>query len=84
MPASALERIEAEVRSLPPQQRTRERRRQIEAWLDAGHGCCVLGWPEAAACVVENWRHFVGERYDLIAWVVMPNHVHLLIRVYEG
>jgi putative transposase len=84
LPASALERIEAEVRSLPPQQRTRERRRRIEAWLDAGYGCCVLGRPEAAACVVENWRHFAGARYDLIAWVVMPNHVHLLIRVYEG
>jgi REP element-mobilizing transposase RayT len=44
----------------------------------------VLREPEAAACVVENWRHFAGERYDLIAWVVMPNHVHVLIRVYEG
>ena len=84
LPAAALERMEAEVRLLPPQQRDRARRTRIEAWLDAGHGCCVLRRPEAAACVVENWRHFAGERYDLIAWVVMPNHVHLLIRVYEG
>ena len=84
LPASALERMDAELRSLPPQQRIRARRRRIEEWLDAGHGCCVLRWPEAAVCVVENWQHFAGERYDLIAWVVMPNHVHLLIRVYEG
>jgi len=84
LPAAALERMDAELRSLPPQQRDRERRQRIEDWLDAGHGCCVLREPEAAACVVENWRHFAGERYDLIAWVVMPNHVHVLIRVYEG
>jgi len=84
LPAAALERMDAELRSLPPQRRDRERRQRIEDWLDAGHGCCVLREPEAAACVVENWRHFAGERYDLIAWVVMPNHVHLLIRVYEG
>jgi putative transposase len=84
LPVSALERMEAELHLLPERQRDVERRRLIEEWLDAGHGCCVLRWPEAAACVVENWQHFAGERYDLIAWVVMPNHVHLLIRVYEG
>ena len=84
LPAMAVERMDAELGSLPPQQRVRERRRRIEEWLDAGHGCCVLRWPEAAGCVVENWQHFAGERYDLIAWVVMPNHVHLLVRVYEG
>ncbi|MCZ7585118.1 MAG: transposase [Deltaproteobacteria bacterium] len=40
--------------------------------------------PRAAACVVDTWYRFALERYDLIAWVVMPNHVHVLIRVYEG
>jgi len=84
LPAAALERMDAELCSLPPQRWDRERRQRIEEWLDAGHGCCVLREPEAAACVIENWRHFASERYDLIAWVVMPNHVHLLIRVYEG
>jgi putative transposase len=84
LPVAALERMDAELRSLPPQRRDGERRQRIEDWLDAGHGCCVLREPEAAACVVENWRHFASQRYDLIAWVVMPNHVHVLIRVYEG
>ncbi len=84
LPAMALERMDAELGGLPPQQRVREQRRRIEEWLDAGHGCCVLRWPEAAGCVVESWQHFAGERYDLIAWVVMPNHVHVLVRVYEG
>lgn len=52
--------------------------------MDQGHGCCALQTPEAAECVVETWKRFAPERYDLIAWVVMPNHVHILIRVHEG
>jgi putative transposase len=84
LPAAVLERMDAELCNLPPERQDPERRKRIEAWLDAGHGCCVLREPEAAACVVDTWQHFAGERYDLIAWVVIPNHVHLLIRTYEG
>lgn len=84
LPAAVLEQIEVDLRTLPPSQQDMERRRRVEAWLDAGHGSCVLRRPEAAQCVVDTWRHFDGERYDLIAWVVMPNHVHVLVRVYEG
>jgi putative transposase len=84
LPATVLEQMDAELRSLPPERQDAERRKRVEAWLDAGHGSCVLRLPEAAACVVDTWRHFAGERYDLIAWVVMPNHVHVLIRTYEG
>jgi putative transposase len=84
LPAAVLRHMDAELRTLPPGRRDTERRRRVEAWLDAGHGSCVLRLPEAATCVVDTWRHFAGERYDLIAWVVMPNHVHVLVRVYEG
>ena len=84
LPAEVLVRMEEELRKVAPDRVEVERRRRLEAWLDAGHGCCVLGEPQVAACVVENWRRFDGTRYDLIAWVVMPNHVHVLIRVYEG
>jgi REP element-mobilizing transposase RayT len=84
LPAAVLEQMDAELRTLPPERQDTERRRSVEAWLDAGHGSCVLLLPRAAACVVDTWRHFAGERYDLIAWVVMPNHVHVLVRVYDG
>jgi len=60
-----------------------ERRRKIEAMLDKGHGSCVLREPAAAECIIENWRHFDEQRYKLIAWVVMPTHVHVLIEQYE-
>ncbi|HEX8914222.1 MAG TPA: transposase [Humisphaera sp.] len=76
--------IERELAALPPGTQDAERRRRLEAWLDAGYGSCILREPAAAECVIGAWRHFAGERYDLIAWVVMPNHVHVLVRVYDG
>jgi len=59
------------------------RLRRIEELMFAGHGCCVLKEPEAARLVIDTWRRFDGERYDLIAWVVMSNHIHVLIRQYH-
>ena len=56
----------------------------IQDYLDAGHGSCVLR-DDACRQVVENslW-HFAGERYHLYAYVVMPNHVHVLFQPMEG
>lgn len=31
-----------------------------------------------AKTVADAIRHFEGERYDLAAWCVMPNHVHVV------
>lgn len=59
----------------------RERRAQLEAWLDLGHGVCHLWDARIAEIVAEALRHFDGARYRLIAWVVMPNHVHVLFEV---
>jgi len=64
--------------------RTPEQRQRYEALLDAGHGNCMLQWPEAASLVVDAWRHFDGVRYRLHAWVVMPNHVHVVATIVDG
>ncbi|EDM25021.1 hypothetical protein LNTAR_01707 [Lentisphaera araneosa HTCC2155] len=61
-----------------------QKRKLIEKYLDQSYGACYLKRPEIAQVVVDNWRHFDDERYDLIAYVVMPNHVHLLIKTYEN
>jgi Rad3-related DNA helicase/REP element-mobilizing transposase RayT len=52
----------------------------VEAQLDAGRGACALRRPEIAAIVQEQLKHFDGERYRLLAWCVMPNHVHAVIQ----
>jgi REP element-mobilizing transposase RayT len=61
-----------------------ERRRQIEAHLDAGHGRCSLGDARIAQVVEDALLHFDGERYSLISWVVMPNHVHVIVAPKPG
>jgi len=61
----------------------RKRRVELEAYLDRGRGECHLRQPDIAALVEGALRFFHGERYDLRAWVVMPNHVHLLFQVQE-
>jgi REP element-mobilizing transposase RayT len=57
----------------------RERDRQIERYLDRGHGQCYLRQPQIARTVVDALRYFEGKQYALDEWVVMPNHVHLVI-----
>jgi Rad3-related DNA helicase/REP element-mobilizing transposase RayT len=52
---------------------------RIAAYLDRGMGECVLARPELAGLVADAMRHFDGQRYDLLAWCVMPNHVHCVI-----
>jgi putative transposase len=52
----------------------------IEKWLDQGMGSCVLKDPPFAAYLTEAMHHFDGERYELGAYVVMPNHTHAILR----
>ncbi|MFN4090851.1 MAG: REP-associated tyrosine transposase [Alphaproteobacteria bacterium] len=61
-----------------------ERRCIIEDALDAGHGSCALGNPVIARLVEAALLHFDGSRYRLLAWTVMPNHVHALIQTVPG
>ncbi len=60
------------------------KRARIEEYLTAGYGACYLRQPRIAKIIEGNWLHFDGKRYKLIAWVVMPNHVHVLIEIFEG
>jgi REP element-mobilizing transposase RayT len=48
--------------------------------LDAGHGACWMRQPKIASLVADALRFFEGKRYDLAAWCVMPNHVHVVVR----
>ncbi len=57
---------------------------RIDSYLDAGHGKCWLKRPEIGGMVANALGHFNGERYDLHAWVVMPNHVHVVLTPCDG
>lgn len=56
----------------------REYRRKVERYLDKGLGACWLKRPDIAGLAAGAIRFFEGERYLLDAWVIMPNHVHVV------
>jgi REP-associated tyrosine transposase len=57
----------------------RDYSRKLEAYMDKGAGACWLNRPDIADLVAGAFRFFAGERYLLDAWVVMPNHVHVVL-----
>jgi REP element-mobilizing transposase RayT len=64
--------------------REAELRKRIERYEDAGHGACWLRDPRIAELVEHALLHFDGERYRLLEWCIMPNHVHVLIETLPG
>lgn len=60
-----------------------EKQRKIEAYLDRGYGECHLRDPRIADLVQENLWHHDGVKYRLLAWVIMPNHVHILVEIWS-
>lgn len=79
LPQQVLDELERELEQHPISTRDRERRGKIEEWLDAGLGCCALKHPRVAEVMQQTLQIFDGERYRLIVWCIMPNHVHCLI-----
>lgn len=57
---------------------------RVQQWLDAGHGSCILGETVPGQIAASALKHFDARRYDLAAWVVMPNHVHALLMPRPG
>ncbi|GIW77357.1 MAG: hypothetical protein KatS3mg104_2420 [Phycisphaerae bacterium] len=85
LPQELLGQWEEELQHLSDEtEREQQRRQRIEEALDRGHGACHLRNPEIARIVEEAFLHFDGTRYRLHAWVVMPNHVHVLITPLYG
>jgi REP element-mobilizing transposase RayT len=64
--------------------RDAEKRKRLEALLDDGYGACLLRDARIARTVETTLLRFDGERYRLLAWVIMPNHVHALIETIPG
>jgi len=61
----------------------REKRTKLEEYLDRGVGDCHLRDPRIAKIAEDALLHFHNEHYELLAWCVMPNHVHVLVHVWQ-
>ena len=53
---------------------------KTEKLLDNGIGSCILKKPGLAQIVADALHYFNNQRYVLDEWVIMPNHVHLLVK----
>jgi REP element-mobilizing transposase RayT len=58
--------------------------KKIEEYLDRGNGACYLRDARIAELVANALRFWDGQRYRLMAWCLMPNHVHVVFRVLPG
>jgi putative transposase len=61
-----------------------QRRKRVDEYLDRGFGNALLAEPFNASIVEEALLFFDGQRYRLLAWCVMPNHVHVIIEQIAG
>ncbi|MGI8786884.1 MAG: REP-associated tyrosine transposase [Pyrinomonadaceae bacterium] len=80
LPREVVERWRLELEREKDEKAKIELHKRIENYLDKGYGECYLGKQEIAGQVQESLLHFDAVRYKLIAWVVMPNHTHFLIK----
>jgi REP element-mobilizing transposase RayT len=97
LPREILQKIVAERADIPQRaaqmrrdiSRTEKRKlkvfysKKVSKYLDAGRGRCILSDPRAARIVRDVLFRFDGLRYDLIAWCIMPNHVHVVFHMRD-
>ena len=86
LPAAVWERWKADLERQEPSEKMRKRKlwAATENYLDRGMGSCLLREPRIGSLVENSLLFFDGERYRLVAWVVMPNHVHAVVWPMPG
>ena len=53
--------------------------KRLEYWINQGKGSCMLQFDEIQKIVETSLHHYDGLYYDLYDYVIMPNHVHMLV-----
>lgn len=81
LPQEKLQQLELELKIYSPEEKNIERIRKIEEIIDAGYGECYLANNTIATIVEKSILYFSDIRYKIHGYVIMPNHVHLLLTV---
>jgi putative transposase len=79
IPAAAREKIRASA-----SQGSEAFHEALDTALDSGWGSCWLKREDIATVVEDALLFFDNQRYKLLHWVIMPNHVHALLRSEPG
>ncbi len=80
LPVKVVERWKLELAHEKDEKKQFELYKRTEKYLDQGYGKCYLKTEKVAAQIQESLIHFHTIRYKLIAWVIMPNHIHILLK----
>ena len=76
--------LSEEERLNPNNEKANKLRDLIKQYEDACHGACYLR-DERVATIMQNALLFYNnKRYKLVAWCIMPNHVHVLVEMMPG
>ena len=59
-------------------------RKNVENYLDKGFGECFLNDERVAEMMQNSLIFFHEKKYHLIAWVIMPNHIHFLATLLKN
>jgi putative transposase len=85
------EELIRQARSLPVQLQAERRLnahrqffRQYDEYLDKHCETKWLAEARAATAIRENLYHHNGSKYELLAYCVMPNHVHVLLQPFQN
>jgi REP element-mobilizing transposase RayT len=84
IPKKVIKRWKEELKALTYEQERILLQRRIEKYLDLGYGEALLKHASVANMIQNSLLKFDNERYRLFAWVVMPNHVHILMARFEN
>ena len=57
---------------------------KIDKFEDSGYGQCFMRDDRVAQIIKDNMMFHNGKLYNLMAWCIMPNHVHTLLEMFRG
>lgn len=80
IPNEVLKDLQIKKADLDPNIASSELLKLIDSYLDKGIGSCVLRHPQMAKVLQDTFIKFDNDKYLLLAWCIMPNHVHILIK----
>ncbi len=84
VPASVLERWKRELNVSDSRRDRILLQRRIEKYLDQGYGQAFMREHRLATMIQNVLLGSDGESYRLSAWVIMPNHIHMLATRFEN
>lgn len=71
------EKVAGIIDSLPHEEQ-RERQRRLHHLLDSGYGSCLLARADVAELLDNALQSFNGRQVELVSFVIMPSHIHIL------